>query len=175
MSWGFSFLDPNFLYPAVGGQPSAGPGLNVPNLLKEGWIPKDRIIAIGPRPRRADQVTLAALSHPTAPGMLTVELLAGGRTNPTFYTVEYRQQDGWDKAMPNNAVVIHSYLSAATGGTPYSYLQRISNEGQRLCFTNPEQCQFLSGQTWVEPSNAFKLTVNSIDPSTGTANLTIGP
>ena len=40
------------------------------------------------------QVQLAALSHPSAAGVLTLEIVAD---NPfDFYTVEFRQSDGWD-------------------------------------------------------------------------------
>ncbi|MGY1711239.1 hypothetical protein ACI8AC_17200 [Geodermatophilus sp. SYSU D00758] len=86
--------------------PSSGPGLNAPNLLALGAVPPDRIWtpALGGNP------TLAALNHPEAAGYLAAVLrpgdLAPGRITST-YTVEMRQKDGWDRAVPKTTVLVH--------------------------------------------------------------------
>jgi hypothetical protein len=142
--------------------PSAGPGLNVPNLLFLGnqWpmqntvIPLHKILTFqlgGPR----QTVTLAALSHPFSSGALTVELI--GNDPNDIYTVEYRQADGWDRGLPNNGVLIHEYK---IGSSPYSYLQ-----GGML----------LTNTQWVDPKIQVGVWVCSTNPSIGTAVVSIGP
>ena len=36
-----------------------------------------------------------------------------------YYTVEYRQADGWDQGLPQSAVLIHEWKP---GHVPYSYI-----------------------------------------------------
>jgi len=139
-------------------QSSAGPGLNVPNLLHLGWIPSGRIATytIGDP---ATSFTLNALSHPNSSGVLAVHIPA------IFFTVtvEYRQQDGWDAGIPANVVLLHTYEPSAS---PYSFLM-----DQEL--SSPFPGALLPGQTLTEPD--YSITVNGVDPGSGTASVTIGP
>jgi M6 family metalloprotease-like protein len=163
---GYKFAGHNFPDP-YGHATYDGPGLNAPNLLQMGWIPDTRIGTYN----SGDVTTtfkLAALSHPTAPGVLTVKIIVPiVNIIPTLgskvYTVEYRQKDGWDAGIPENAVLIHEYRQ---GASPYSYLQRntyrISGE-------------WLPGMGWADPSNQVQVCVNSIDASAAKATITIGP
>jgi M6 family metalloprotease-like protein len=138
----------------------AGPGVNVPNLLHQGWIPPSRIAkyTVGDP---ATSFTLSALSHPTSDGVLAVEIPA-----VVFdVTVEYRQQDGWDTGIPANAVVVHIYEPTVN---PYSFLM-----DQGLAPPLHYSGALLAGQSLTEP--AYSLKVDSIDPGNGTASVTIGP
>jgi hypothetical protein len=137
--------------------------------LFQNWIPQNRI---GSYTAGAPLTTyvVGALSHPTAStgsdpstnALLTI-LLKQGNVTDDFYTVEYRQQDGWDKAIPTSTVLIHEYKIGAytKGQSPaYSYLQKPFDAGQP-CFFVPTQCEMLVGQTWTNPSRNFQVTVTS--------------
>jgi hypothetical protein len=162
----YTFTETNYVTfdPCYGtGSPSpcnlGGPGANVPNLLHQGWIPSGRIAkyTVGDP---ATSFTLAALSHPKSTGVLTVEIPA------IFFevTVEYRQQDGWDAGLPTNAVVLHFDEPA----NPYSFLmdQEVGPPGHYLGALR-------AGESLTEAD--YRITVDSIDPGSGTASLTIGP
>jgi len=135
--------------------PSGGPGLNVPNLLRMGWIPANRITSyhIGDPDTT---FTLAALSHPLGNVPLTVEI----PDFPFLFTVEYRQRDGWDAGIPDDAVILHVYTQ---GSTPYSFLFDKAGFNGAI----------LLGQT-LQLGN-FRVRVNSTGGPGGTASITIGP
>jgi M6 family metalloprotease-like protein len=135
--------------------PTAGPGLNVPNLLHFGWIPGGRIATYNIGDPDAN-FTLNALSHPLGAAPLTVKI----PDFPFLFTVEYRQQDGWDAGIPNNAVIVHVYTA---GANPWSF----------LFDTSTFHGSIPAGQT-LKLGN-FRIQVNSTGGSGGTANITIGP
>lgn len=158
----FQFTETNYVTPS--GNNTAGPGVNVPNLLQMGWIPPSRIATYnGGDPETS--FTLTALSHPTGSGFLAVDIVPFPLL-PLGVTLEYRQQDGWDAGIPDDAVVVHFYEpSSSLAPPPYSFL--MDQEA-------PEFPGFLlAGDTMTQA--AFTLKVNSIDPSTGTASVTVGP
>jgi hypothetical protein len=135
--------------------PSAGPGMNVPNLLHFGWIPSSRIATynIGNADTR---FTLNALSHPLGSTPLAVKI----PDFPFLFTVEYRQQDGWDAGIPANAVIVHVYTASTT---PWSFL-----------FDTPTfNGSIPAGQTLTLGN--FRIHVNSTGGFGGTADVTIGP
>jgi hypothetical protein len=163
----YFFTESNYVTfdPCYGtGSPSpcnlAGPGVNVPNLLHQGWIPAGQIAkyTVGDP---ATSFTLTALSHPNSSGVLTVEIPA-----VVFdVTVEYRQKDGWDAGIPANAVVVHIYEPTVN---PYSFLM-----DQGLAPPSHYPGALLAGETLTEP--AYSIKVESINPGSGTASVTIGP
>jgi hypothetical protein len=138
----------------------AGPGVSVPNLFHEGWIPAARIAkyTLGDP---ATSFTLSALSHPKSHGVLAVEIPA----LVFAVTVEYRQRDGWDAAIPANAVLLHIYEPSVN---PYSFLM-----DQELAPPSHYPGALLAGETLTEP--AYSIKVDSIDSGAGTASVTIGP
>ena len=141
--------------------PNAGPGANVPNLIFLGVFPSNRnaIYNIG----NPDQtITLTALSHPSGSNPLAIEIRPPASLSP-FYTVEYRQADGWDKGMLVSAVLIHQYK---LGSNPYSYLQENNARFQG---------SWLQNTSWTDPGNSVKVYVNGINTSNGTASVTVGP
>ena len=135
--------------------PSAGPGLNVPNLLHMGWIPGNRIATYRTGDPATD-FTLRALSHPLGNEPLAVRILAF----PFVFTLEYRQKDGWDSGIPGNAVIVHVYME---GEMPYSFLF----DGQTF------NGAIRVGETMT--AGNFRVRVNSIGRLGRTANITIGP
>jgi hypothetical protein len=135
--------------------PTAGPGLNVPNLLHLGWIPGSRIATYNIGDPDTN-FTLNALSHPSGVAPLTVKI----PDFPFLFTVEYRQQDGWDAGIPANAVIVHVYTA---GANPYSFLFDTSTFNGSIP----------AGQT-LKLGN-FRVQVNSTGGPGGTASITIGP
>jgi hypothetical protein len=99
------------------------------------------------------------------------------RRAATLLRVEYRQQDGWDAGIPQNAIVIDgwdkslafgqsehggSFFSAECGST--------QSEFAWSYFARPDSCA-------VRPSPrhpAYQISANSIDARSGTAMVTIG-
>jgi hypothetical protein len=77
-----------------------------------------------------------------------------------LFTVEYRQRDGWDAGIPDDAVILHVYTQ---GSTPYSFLFDKAGFNGAI----------LSGQT-LQLGN-FRVRVNSTGGPGGTASITIGP
>jgi hypothetical protein len=140
-----------------------GPGVGAPELLQQGWIPENRIAAyhIG---APSATFTLTALSHPSGGHPLTAEII--GSNPDDIYTVEYRQKDGWDAGLPNNTVLIHRYKK---GQVPSSIL--LKNAA-----TYPGE--WLPGSVWNDGSvsnSTVSVTVSTIDPTSGTATIVIGP
>jgi hypothetical protein len=132
--------------------PSAGPG---PNVMHMGWLPSGRVASysIG---SPDTTFTLNALSHPLGSAPLAVTI----STFPFLFTVEYRQKDGWDAGIPNDAVILHVYIAT---GNPYSYLyDNGSFDGS-----------ILAGQTL--RLGTFRVRVNSTGGPGGTASITVGP
>jgi hypothetical protein len=98
---------------------AAGPDMNATTKDRQGFIPTDRVLQLLPaeRPRR-QQVRLAALNRPEAAGYLMVRV----KLKTSSLTIEFRQRSFWDRAIPNDAVLVHqdaagsSLLQAASGG-----------------------------------------------------------
>jgi hypothetical protein len=142
--------------------PAAGPGVNVPNLLFLGVLPHPRILTYHAGDPAVCNLPLRALSQPIGAEPLAVELV--GSDPNDIYTVEYRQADGWDYGFGAalngpGAVLIHEYK---IGASPYSYLQE-----------NPNSGAWLAKTVWGDPGGRFAVWINSIDPSSGTASVSI--
>lgn len=87
----------------------AGPGLNAPTLQKLGWLSPDRIFTPSSLP---SSITLTALNHPENPDYLMARVL----TPNHIYTVEFRQESGWDAGIGSSVVLIHELRSCYTTG-----------------------------------------------------------
>ena len=151
--------------------------MNVPNLLAMQWLP-DQNIDTYTAGGTQQIVTLAALSHPTAAHDLTVKIVPDPSKPDDVDTVEYRQQDGWDKGIPSDAVLIHELKGPPTtlpdsNPAAYSYIERTATTGQ--CVYSPANCSWQAGGVWVDPQNSVMVRVLSIDPSAGTATVSVGP
>ncbi|HEU0026974.1 MAG TPA: hypothetical protein VFQ25_07655 [Ktedonobacterales bacterium] len=153
-------------YPSANAKPTDvynGPGMAAPNLLLNGWIPPNRVATYHLYDAQTT-ITLTALSHPSGAHPLVAEI--PGLDPNDFFTVEYRQRDGWDAGLPNDTVLIHEYKPKEV---PWSYL-----------VPSPYSGQWLAGQTWNGLSDSaidlpVMVTVKSIDPDAGTATIVIGP
>jgi hypothetical protein len=167
----YQFPDANW---PIGGQPSgAGPGLDAPGLLKMGWLPAEN--------QRRFQIengeethVLHALSRPRAGQPMVVILDVGSEAAfGGIYTVEYRQNDGWDRGFATAApaavqsnggvVLVHQFRLA---GAPTSTL--ISGAfGGALTPCNTIVLPGFGGTT-------FHVSVESFDTANGTATVSVG-
>ncbi len=158
-----SFATTTFQFPIQfkGTNGDATVGLNARNLERLTGAPEGRIWSPS-TPDFSAQVTLDPLNQPPlgnhgalivkAPPSTTRPSRASGST----YTVEFRRKAGWDRAIPEDAVVIHevrtnslSYLQPAVWG------------------------RFTSGQEFITPDPKIFFRVVNLDPVQGTATLRI--
>jgi hypothetical protein len=155
--------------------PPAGPGVNVPNLITLGQgtsgsqgnsiIPRNKIAFFHIASSPQQKIRLAALSHPLASGVLTV--IIAGFSLSDFYTVEYRQADGWDAGLKANGVLVHEFNQASTFlSAPYSFLQ---DRDAQL-----NNGKYFANEHWTAPSAQVAVWVCSVDPSGGTATVSVG-
>jgi hypothetical protein len=97
----YEFFNPTF--PGAGqacmGGVCAGSGPNLVAPFKDalGWIAPERRWTATLGTGRTDTVTLAAVSAPEANGYLWARI--AGATPGTYWTIEYRTRDGWDRQM----------------------------------------------------------------------------
>jgi hypothetical protein len=167
----YQFADPNW---PIGGKASgSGPGLNAPGLLSMGWLPADNR-----RQFQSENVeetfVLHALSRPRAGQPMVVVLDVGSQTPLAgIYTVEYRQNDGWDKGFATAApagvqsnggvVLVHQFRGA---GIPASTLVSGAYGGAML----PCNTIVLPGFG----GTVFHVSVVSFDTANGTATVQVG-
>jgi M6 family metalloprotease-like protein len=98
MSSGHIFADPTG---AFGGGP---PFLDAHHLDELGWLPMSRIVDVGGDGVSSRTVTLAALTHPEASGYLLARVLFDARDQFHYYTVEFREADGWDSGWKDKTI-----------------------------------------------------------------------
>ena len=171
------FVDNNWL--AAGAATGRGPGLNIPGLLRMGWLPANRIVHFNPADAREQEFTIRALSRALGPNPviadpLTVMVDLGG-TSPSggAFTIEYRQGDGWDRGFVTDptspdyvraqggTVLVHQYREQ---GAPASTLVEGATEGA-----------LQPGNTLVLPGpRVVHVTVRRLNPADGSATVSIG-
>ncbi|KAJ9656825.1 hypothetical protein H2198_004713 [Neophaeococcomyces mojaviensis] len=90
----------------------AGPSLNAPTRYKLGWLASDRVFHHSSSSSSPPPIKLLALNKPELDGYLMVLY----STNDRIFTIEYRQQDGWDQGFSKSCVLVHELRSKyATG------------------------------------------------------------
>jgi Bacterial Ig-like domain (group 3) len=170
-----------------------GPGLDAINLDFQGWIPAPRHYPFDNGVPGQDTITLHSLSDPNAllgsgylearsPASVTIEdqspngsngqplpptsppTCSGGGyacTTSSYYTLEYREQTGWDSGFPADAIVLHLF-----GNDNRSYwVDQLPYGHNGLLYV---------GDEYVDAANNTYVAVNSFDPSSHTARVTLG-
>jgi hypothetical protein len=165
------FVDRNWL---IAGAPSGGgPGMNAPNLLQMGWIPGDNQRHF--QFEGDEQVfKIRALSHANRSDPLVVTVEPGvSRPFQGYYTVEYRQGDGWDKGFvtsPNSpikvrnsggVVLVHQYLPLGAP-TDSTLINGAFGGAMQPC------------DTMVLDNGAHHVTVQRFNLTDGSATVSIG-
>jgi len=86
---------------AFGGGP---PFFTAHHIDEMGWLPMSRIVDIGEDGTNSRTITLAALTHPEAKGYLLARVLFDKNDRFHYYTVEFREADGWDSGWQKKTV-----------------------------------------------------------------------
>ena len=108
----------------------SGPSLNAVSRKRLGWLHRSRIRTfppIGP----SEELTLAAVNRPDVDGYQLIQFVGTNRADATAsstYTVEFREQAGWDRGLPASNVIVHEIRSdglvrtLTAAGTPIGTL-----------------------------------------------------
>jgi hypothetical protein len=158
-----SFATTTFQFPIEfrGTRGDATVGLNARNLAALNAVPVGRTW-VPPAPDFSSQITLDPLNQRSTGnhGALIAQIPAGAtrpaRPNGSSYTAEFRRKAGWDRSIPEDAVLIHEVRSNGL-----SYLQP-------TVFG-----RFTAGQEFVTPEPKVLFRVVSIDGAAGTASLRV--
>jgi hypothetical protein len=158
-----SFATTTFQFPIQfrGTQGDATVGLNARNLEALNAVPAGRTWVAGAADFSA-QITLDPLNQPPIGnhGALVVKIPANAtnpaRSNGSSYTVEFRRKAGWDRNIPEDAVLVHEIRSNSL-----SYLQPAV------------WGRFLAGQEFVTPDPKVFVRVTGIDSAAGTSTVRV--
>lgn len=146
----------------------SGPGINAYYLDKLGWMPRTRIATFGADGAATSTLTLAALNHPEASGPLLVRVPFDPGNLSHYYTVEFRRNDGWDRGIPRDTVLIHEIKLDTLNGGNTTYLVNTTNTPT---FGPSISYEWQPGMTF--SVNGVTITVNSINSGANTASVTI--
>ncbi len=162
-----------------------GPGLTAINLDSQGWIPAARHELFNNATPNQSTITLHALGDPNAltgtgylearvPAAIQIENTSPANVAPTspptcsgagfacttsqYYTVEYRQQAGWDSGFPANSVVVHLYGSDARA----YWIDQTPNGHNGLLY---------AGDEYVDAAHSTYIAVNSTTGATSQVTL----
>jgi hypothetical protein len=168
----FTFNDGNWTTPGVLG--NEGPGLSGPGLIRMGWLPSLNIRNF--QVEGGEQTfKLRALSRPRAgEPMVIVVPVASQQGASGFVTVEYRQNDGWDKGfatarrpevLKNGGAVLVHRANTATA-QPLSWLIENTTNGA----LGPCGKLVFNGDDGI----VFHVTVENFDLADGSATVSMG-
>ena len=128
-----------------------GPGLNAANMAGRGWLDESRVWQTSNR-SFSTVVQLQPLHRHDSPGFLAARI--------GDYLVEFRSKEGWDAAIPQPAVLIHSFqdnqsylISANNGeqdlvvGNTFGTLEKMSIYGSH---TRIEVVEIDGNQRWAK-------------------------
>jgi len=137
----------------------SGPSLSAISRKRLGWLHRSRIRSLAPT-GPAEVFNLAALNRPDVEGYQMVEFVGTSRVNAnamSVYTVEFREQTGWDQGLNSSAVILHE----------------IRSDGLVRLLTNNPLGTIGAGGEFVSPSPSIVIRVESIDATSHTAQLRV--
>jgi hypothetical protein len=152
----FATTTPLFTIAFEGSSGAATVGLNARNVQALGAMPPQRVWS-PPGDNFSEWVTLDPLSQPPMGnrGFLVAKVppsaTVPSRSSGSTYEVELHRRAGWDRAIPQDAVLVHEVRSNGL-----SYLQR---------------AQLVAGMQYVTPDPAVYLRVVGIDATQGSATV----
>ena len=167
----FTFNDGNWTLPGVLG--NEGPGLSGPGLIRMGWLPSSNIREF--QAEGGEQTfKIRALSRPRAGEPMVIMVPVASRQGTSgFITVEYRQNDGWDRGFATSrpevlknggAVLVHRANTATA--QPLSWLIENATGGA----IGPCGKLIFNGDDGI----VFHVTVESFDLADGSATVSMG-
>jgi hypothetical protein len=140
----------------------SGPGLNSPNLFTLSVLPpvsqpSDLVWRRAVEEGDTQSIQLIALNAmPSLSGYRAAQIFFRGAQ---FYSVEFRQQSGWDSGIPRSGVLIHKV-------TDHDYLVPHG--------TNGALDYWLPGDVFLDLQNNLKISIDSMDEGQHTAGITVG-
>lgn len=157
----FATTTPLFNIQFKGATGVASIGLNARNLEALGALPESRVLSISQSDFsytcKIDPLNQIPMGNH---GYYVVKILPNAtqpyRSNGSSFTIEYRIKSGWDKAIPQNAIIIHEVKINGL-----SYLQPGMSD------------QFVKNQQFVTPDPKVFVRVVSFDDQHGFANIRI--
>lgn len=166
-----------------------GPGLDAINLDTQGWIPTPRHFAFDNSTSNQATIALHSLGDPNArnapgsdylearvPAAITVPVTHGnpatvGNTTSDYYTVEYRQKEGWDRGFPDDSVMMHLHApNQYEDNYNYSYWMDKTPGGAAYGHGG----LMYVGDEYVDAANKTYAAVNAKNTGAHTATVTLG-
>jgi hypothetical protein len=146
-----------FRFPGIFG--TSGPGLNAPYLINLGWL-------LGGQVRQVfsySQIDLTPVNHPELGGYLAAQYnyVDAGSGRARSYIAEFRVPNGWDRGIPNAAVLI----------------RRVENGRSVLVGSgraNRPNLDWQVGDVFVDTASGVSISVSSIDPANLRATIYMG-
>jgi len=161
-----------------------GPGMSGPNLLRMGWIPIANMRRYDLEAGGEQIFTIGALSHPQGDQPIVVLLDVGFGPSDGVYTVEYRQGDGWDRGIVNGVTIpsinnpLAPTVAKSQGGAVLVHQYRPMGEPAATLVENGNTGALVKGDLMLLRSAVgpvYHVTVQSIDTTTASATVSIGP
>ena len=153
----------------------SGPSLNAMSRKRLGWLDASTVRTL-PGSGVGETITLAALNRPDVDGFQMVQFTAAGRLSPlvpllSTYTVEFREQTGWDTGLPRPAVLVHEIR-------PDGLLRLLTNApigtiaGAGLEFVSPSPSTVIRVESIDTAFHVARLRISRL-PASGTRNIRI--
>jgi hypothetical protein len=167
----FNFKDPNWDSPGQLGH--GGPGLSAPGLIRMGWLPAGNIRHF--QAEGGEQTfKLRALSHPrVGEPMVVIIPVASLQGASGFLTVEYRQNDGWDRGFVSSRTEVYKH-----GGAVLVHRANTSTTDRlSTLIENPERGAILPCRKLMftgDDGIMFHVTAESFDLKDGSATVSMG-
>jgi len=143
----------------------SGPSLNAVSRKRLGWLHRSRIrsfAAVGP----SEALTLAAVNRPDVDGYQMAEFTGTSRGNATAsstYTVEFREQTGWDRGLGSSNVIVHEIRSDGLVRTLTS--NPVGTLGAGSEFVSPPPSRVVRVEAIDAPSHTARVRIWRLPPS----------
>lgn len=139
-----------------------GPSLIAASRADLGWMDSSRLdtTGVGETGVTGRTITLAAVNHPEVPGSLLAEIWTGS----FWYAVEFHAAEGWDGAIPRDAVLIHKFIYHDFGGYGAWVPALVDDQGP---------ADKVAGATFRDVASNLQIRVNAIDGGAEQATVTI--
>jgi hypothetical protein len=139
----------------------AGPGLGVAQRDRLGWLPAERVVTYTRDSTMT--VTLAPEDAPVISGKLLIKIPIGDKGEKGYYTVEYIQKTGWNRAIAlDHAVLIHE-VHADDPTVTWEVSRNIYGA-------------WVPGQVFFDPMNRVRISIDHFGDALGTAaTVTLSP
>lgn len=131
------------------------PGTITYNLYSAGWINNNERVVVSPGMMQT--ITLDSTAAPTGQNPLMIQIPIDGSTS-RYYTVEARNQDGYDQNIPGQAVIIHDVSLSRTGNGGPSYVVDAADGNNNV---NDAGAMWLPGETYIDDDNGIEIAVLS--------------